>query len=152
MPEATKVEEMSGLVSVTGTYEHSVDAKGRLFLPAKLQKELGPVCYLTMGVDECLAIYPEESWKLFTEKFASLPMVQSRVMRPIFSNAVKCEPDSQGRISIPQRLRQYAGLSKDVVVIGVHNRAEIWDAAAWHENDEDMTPEKMKALMAQLDF
>jgi len=146
------VEEVSGLGSVTGTYEHSVDPKGRLFIPAKLREELGGVCYLTMGIDACLAIYPQESWNVFTEKFASLPMTQSRLMRPIFSNAVKCEPDSQGRILLPARLRNYAGLNKDVVIIGVHNRAEIWDADTWHASEEEMTPEKMAALMESLDF
>lgn len=138
--------------SVTGTYEHSLDPKGRLFIPAKLREELGPVCYLTLGLDKCLAIYPEESWKVFTEKFASLPMTQSRAMRPLFAKAAKCEPDSQGRVLIPQFLRAYAGLNKDVVIIGVHNRAEIWDADTWHAQEEEMTPEKLAALMEALEF
>ncbi len=138
--------------SVTGTYEHSIDTKGRLFVPAKLREELGPVCYLTLGLDCCLSIYPEESWNVFTEKFASLPITQSKTMRPLFANAAKCEPDSQGRILIPQFLRSYAKLDKDVVIIGVHNRAEIWDAAAWHAQEEEMTPEKLSALMAELEF
>lgn len=67
---------------MTGTYEHSIDAKGRLFIPAKLREELGVTFYLAMGVDECLAIYPQETWNRFTEKFASLPMSQSAAMRP----------------------------------------------------------------------
>ncbi|MBP1736614.1 MAG: Cell division protein MraZ [Oscillospiraceae bacterium] len=138
--------------SVTGTYEHTIDSKGRLFMPAKLREELGSVSYLTMGMDQCLAIYPEESWKLFTDKFSSLPISQSKVMRPLFANAVKLEPDSQGRVVLPQRLRTYAGLGKDVVIIGVHNRAEIWDAAAWYGQEEEMTPEKMTALMEALEF
>lgn len=136
--------------SVTGTYEHSIDAKGRLFIPAKLREELGGTFYLAMGVDTCLAIYPQESWDKFTEKFASLPVSQSRGMRSLFANAVKCAPDSQGRIVLPQRLRDYAALGKDVVIIGVHDRAEIWDAARWSETEEDMTPEKMAALMESL--
>lgn len=147
-----EVEEKDGMGSVTGTYEHSIDPKGRLFIPAKLREELGSVCYLTMGIDSCLAIYPQESWDIFTDKFASLPMTQSRLMRPIFSNAVKCEPDSQGRILLPARLRKYAGLNKNVVIIGVHNRAEIWDAETWRADEEEMTPEKMSALMKSLDF
>ena len=67
--------------SVTGTYEHSIDAKGRLFIPAKLREELGDTFYLAMGVDTCLAIYPQESWDRFTEKFASLPVSKSKDMR-----------------------------------------------------------------------
>ena len=147
-----KVEEANGVGSVTGTYEHSIDPKGRLFIPAKLREELGSTCYLTLGLDACLAIYPEESWKVFTEKFASLPMTQSRAMRPIFAKAAKCEPDSQGRIVIPQFLRQYAKLNKDVIIIGVHNRAEIWDADTWRAEEEEMTPEKLAALMETLEF
>ena len=77
-------------------------------------------------------------------------MSQSKAMRPLFANAAKCELDSQGRIVIPQKLRRYAGLDKDVVIIGVHNRAEIWSAARWNSEEEEMTPEKMAALMDSL--
>lgn len=87
---------------MTGTYEHSIDAKGRLFIPAKLREELGVTFYLAMGVDECLAIYPQETWNRFTEKFASLPMSQSAAMRPLFANASKCELDSQAASSSPR--------------------------------------------------
>ena len=138
---------------MTGTYEHSIDAKGRLFIPAKLREELGVTFYLAMGVDECLAIYPQETWNRFTEKFASLPMSQSAAMRPLFANASKCELDSQGRIVIPQKLRKYAGLEKDAVIIGVNDRAEIWSAETWNAREvEEMTPEKMKACLAALGF
>ena len=138
---------------MTDTYEHSIDAKGRLFIPAKLREELGVTFYLAMGVDECLAIYPQETWNRFTEKFASLPMSQSAAMRPLFANASKCELDSQGRIVIPQKLRKYAGLEKDAVIIGVNDRAEIWSAETWNaREEEEMTPEKMKACLAALGF
>ena len=138
---------------MTGTYDHSIDAKGRLFIPAKLREELGVTFYLAMGVDECLAIYPQETWNRFTEKFASLPMSQSAAMRPLFANASKCELDSQGRIVIPQKLRKYAGLEKDAVIIGVNDRAEIWSAETWNaREEEEMTPEKMKACLAALGF
>ena len=138
---------------MTGTYEHSIDAKGRLIIPAKLREELGVTFYLAMGVDECLAIYPQETWNRFTEKFASLPMSQSAAMRPLFANASKCELDSQGRIVIPQKLRKYAGLEKDAVIIGVNDRAEIWSAETWNaREEEEMTPEKMKACLAALGF
>ena len=113
---------------MTGTYEHSIDAKGRLFIPAKLREELGVTFYLAMGVDACLAIYPQAAWDRFREKFESLPMSQSKAMRPLFANAVKCEPDSQGR------------------------RAEIWSAEEWRAQEEEMTPEKMAACMAELGF
>lgn len=137
---------------MTGTYEHSIDAKGRLFIPAKLRAELGESFHLAMGVDACLAIYPQTTWDRFTEKFASLPMSQSKAMRPLFANAVKCELDSQGRIVVPQKLRTYANLQKDAVIIGVSDRAEIWAADAWSKEEEEMTPEKMAACLAQLGF
>ena len=146
----TTVEEGD---SLTGTYEHGIDAKGRLFIPAKLREELGTTFYLAMGVDACLAIYPLSTWERFTEKFASLPMSQSAAMRPLFANAAKCEPDTQGRIVIPQKLRQYAGLDKDAVIIGVNDRAEIWAADAWKaREEEEMTPEKMRACLEALGF
>lgn len=138
--------------SITGTFERSLDAKDRLMLPARLQDDLGAECYLTKGIDKCLALYPEASWQRFTEKFDTLPMSQARKMRTLFANALKCRPDSQGRITIPPQLQAYAGISKDVAVIGVHNRVEIWDAATWRESDEEMTPEKMAQLMEALDF
>ena len=138
---------------MTGTYEHSIDAKGRLFIPSKLREELGVSFYLAMGVDACLAIYPQETWNRFTEKFASLPMTQSKAMRTLFANATKCELDSQGRIVVPQKLRKYAALDKDVVIIGVNDRAEIWSAETWNaQEEEEMTPEKMSACMEALGF
>ena len=105
------------------------------------------------GASACLAIYPQSTWDKFTEKFASLPMTQSKVMRPLFANAVKCELDSQGRIVIPQKLRRYAQLEKDAVILGVNDRAEIWSADAWQaQEEEEMTPEKMSACMEALGF
>ena len=138
--------------SVTGTYEHSIDAKGRLFIPAKLREELGASFYLAMGVDTCLAVYPQESWDRFTEKFASLPVSKSKAMRSLFANAVKCVPDSQGRIILPQRLRKYADLGKDVVIIGVSNRAEIWNPAAYDEDIGDMSSDEVEAAFMELGF
>ena len=138
---------------MTGTYEHNIDAKGRLAIPSKLRDELGSTFYLAMGVDACLAVYPQSTWDRFTEKFASLPMSQSKKMRSLFANAARCELDSQGRIVVPAKLRKYAGLEKDAVIIGVNDRAEIWSADAWHaQEEEDMTPEKMAACMAELGF
>ena len=138
---------------MTGEYQHSLDSKGRLFMPAKLREELGVTFYLAMGVDACLAIYPQATWDRFTEKFASLPMSQSKAMRPLFANAAKCEPDAQGRIVLPQKLRAYAHLEKDVVVIGVSNRAEIWNAEKWAEIEaEELNPENLAAVMEELGF
>lgn len=153
MEQMTTKNHRSGGEDVTGTYEHSIDAKGRLFIPAKLREELGVSFYLAMGVDACLAIYPQSTWDRFTEKFASLPMSVSKSMRTLFANTAKCELDSQGRIVVPQKLRKYANLDKDVVIIGVSDRAEIWAAETWNaQEEEEMTPEKMSACMEALGF
>ena len=138
---------------MTGQYQHSIDAKGRLFIPAKLREELGETFYVTMGMDSCLSVYSDASWARFTEKFESLPYTKTKAMRPLFANAAKCELDAQGRILIPQKLREYAGLVKDVAVIGVSNRAEIWDAARWKKLDEDeLTSDKLAESMDELGF
>ena len=138
---------------MTGQYQHSIDAKGRLFIPAKLREELGETFYVTMGMDGCLSVYSDVSWAKFTEKFESLPYTKTKSMRALFANAAKCEPDSQGRILIPAKLRAYAALEKDVVVIGVSNRAEIWNAQRWQAvEDEELDPAKLFAAMEELDF
>ena len=138
---------------MSGQYQHTVDAKGRLFIPAKLREELGETFYVTMGMVGCLSFYSDESWAKFTEKFESLPYTRTKAMRPLFANAAKCEPDAQGRILLPAKLRAYAGLQKDVVVIGVSNRAEIWDAEKWYAVEAaELNPENMGAVMEELGF
>ena len=130
-----------GSAAVTGQYQHTIDAKGRLFIPAALRKELGQTFHITVGQDR------------FTEKFESLPYTKTKAMRPLFANAAKCEPDAQGRIVLPQKLRAYAHLEKDVVVIGVSNRAEIWNAEKWAEIEaEELNPENLAAVMEELGF
>ena len=139
--------------TLTGQYQHSIDAKGRVFIPAKLREELGETFYVTMGMDSCLSVYSDASWAKFTEKFESLPYTKTKAMRPLFANAAKCEPDSQGRILLPQKLRTYAGLDKDVVIIGVSNRAEIWNAERWAALEaEELNPENLAAAMEELGF
>ncbi|MBD9253835.1 division/cell wall cluster transcriptional repressor MraZ [bacterium] len=118
-----------------------------------LREELGDTFYVTMGMDSCLSIYSDASWARFAEKFESLPYTKTKAMRPLFANAAKCEPDAQGRIVLPQKLRAYAHLEKDVVVIGVSNRAEIWNAEKWAEIEaEELNPENLAAVMEELGF
>lgn len=138
---------------MTGQYQHSIDAKGRLFIPAKLREELGPTFYVTIaGTDPCLAVYSEEGWEKLTEKFDGLPYSKAKkAIRTLYSNAAKCEPDAQGRILLPQKLRAYAGLTKDVVVAGVSKRAEIWNADAWAKLEaEEMEADSLAAVMEEL--
>ena len=136
-----------------GKYDHSVDAKGRLFVPSKLREELGESFYVTLGLDHCLSVYTEAGWQAIVDKYNALPISQARKMRFLFANAAKCEPDAQGRILLPAKLRAYAGLQKDVVVIGVSNRAEIWDAEKWYAVEAaELNPENMGAVMEELGF
>lgn len=138
---------------MTGQYQHSIDAKGRLFIPAKLREELGETFYVTIaGTDPCLAVYSEEGWQKLTEKFDSLPYSKAKkAIRTLYSNAAKCEPDAQGRVLIPQKLRAYANLEKDVVVAGVSKRAEIWNAEAWAKLEaEEMEADSLAAVMEEL--
>ena len=122
---------------MTGQYGHNIDAKGRLFIPARLREELGQTFHVTVGLDHCLSIYSDESWATFTDKVRALPYSKAKALRPLFANAVDCEPDAQGRILIPTKLREYAGLQKEVVVIGSFDRAEIWNAERWAKEEWD---------------
>jgi len=137
---------------MTGTYRHTIDQKGRLFIPAKLREELGESFYVTKEVDNCLVAYPKQVWKEIEEKMAALPRSKARsLQRMIFGSAEKCELDSQGRILVPQTLREYAGLEKDVAIVGVSNRAEIWNAAKWDKiNEEEYTAESLEEAMELL--
>ncbi|MCR5825488.1 MAG: division/cell wall cluster transcriptional repressor MraZ [Oscillospiraceae bacterium] len=138
---------------MTGQYRQRIDAKGRLLVPAKLREELGETFYVTIGgTDLCLAAYTEAGWQKLTDQLDSMPYSKAKTaIRTIFSNAAKCEPDAQGRILLPQELRTYANLNRDVVVAGASKRAEIWDAEAWDKlNAEAMDPTNLAALMEEL--
>ena len=138
---------------MTGEYQHSLDNKSRLFIPAKLREELGEVFYITLSMDRCLCAYSAESWQIFSDKVGAMPYVKQRRMRPLFAHAAWCELDSQGRTIIPQNLRAYAGLTKNVTVVGCNNHAELWDSEAWKAVYEtESTPENIAAAMEELDF
>ena len=138
---------------MTGEYQHSLDAKGRLFIPARMREELGDVFYLTISPDKCLSAYNAEHWQNLCDKVSAMPFVKQRKMRPLFAHAARCELDSQGRALIPQNLREYAGLIKNVTVIGCNNHAELWDSEAWASVFAlETTPENIAAVMEELEF
>ena len=138
---------------MTGEYQHSLDNKGRLFIPAKLREELGEIFYMTVSMDRCLCVYSDESWRSFSEKVGAMPYIKQRRMRPLFAHAAKCELDSQGRTIIPLSLRSYANLTKNVTVVGCNNHAELWDSEEWKRVYEaESTPENIAAAMEELDF
>ena len=109
---------------MTGEYQHSLDSKGRLFMPAKLRDELGEVFFITISMDRCLCVYSGESWRVLAERVSAMPFVKQRRMRPLFAHAARCELDAQGRVLIPQNLRDYAGFTKSVTIVGCNNHAE----------------------------
>ena len=138
---------------MTGEYQHALDNKGRIFIPARLREELGQVFYVTLSPDRCLSAYNEENWALLTGKVNSMPYVMQRRMRPLFARAMRCEPDAQGRILLPLNLREWAGLEKNVTVVGCGNHAEFWDSERWAEVFEtETTPENISAVMEELAF
>ena len=138
---------------MTGEYQHNLDAKGRLSIPARLREELGEQFYVTLSIDRCLSAYSGESWRAFSEKVNAMPYVRQRKMRPLFAYAARCELDSQGRILLPQNLRDYAGLRKNVTVVGCNNHAEFWDSEDWEVfNRLETTPENIASVMEELEF
>jgi len=117
-----------------GQYEHTIDAKKRLALPAKFRGELGDKIIITRGIEGCLAVYTEVEWKIMSDKLATLTISQAEARsftRMILAGAMEVSLDKLGRILVPDYLKDYAGLKKNVVICGLSNRLEIWDAEKW---------------------
>ncbi len=115
-------------IGFMGRFNHSVDAKGRVILPAKFREKLGDEFVMTVGLDGCLFVYPNEQWEVFAEQLSNLPGTAEgrEFQRYFYENAVSCEIDKQGRVLIPAALRAAAGLTKDIVFIDMNKRIEIW--------------------------
>lgn len=123
-----------------GQFQHSLDPKGRLIIPAKFRELLGDTFILTKGLDRCLFVYPKDEWAVLEQKLKSLPFTQKDArafIRFFFSGAVEIEMDKQGRILIPPQLREHARIDRDLVIIGVSNRAEIWSAEEWEAYNKE---------------
>lgn len=119
-----------------GEYQHNIDDKGRIIVPAKFREGLGNSFILTRGLDQCIFAYPRSEWSHLEQKLKSLPFTKKDARaftRFFFSGACEVELDKQGRILLPQNLREYAGLKKECVVIGVSTRVEIWSKEIWEE-------------------
>ncbi len=117
-----------------GEYHHTVDEKGRLAMPSKFRGALATGVVVTRGLDRSLFVYPKAEWELVATKLAALPLGQADTRafaRLMLAGAMEVEFDGSGRINIPEYLRTYAGLTKDVVVAGLYNRLEVWDEATW---------------------
>jgi len=117
-----------------GEYKHSLDIKGRVAIPAKFREELNAGAIITRGLDKCLFIFGTKEWESLVQKLLSLPLAQSNsraFVRLMLAGASQVDFDNQGRILIPEYLRRYAGLKKQVVIAGLYSRMEIWDEENW---------------------
>lgn len=120
-----------------GEYSHSLDAKGRVTIPAKFREELGDTFVVTRSLDQCLTVYDMDAWEEFSRKLTELPYnspEQRKLVRFFLSGAAEVEPDKMGRILLPQSLRNFAGIDRDVVLVGSGARIEIWSKENWEEN------------------
>lgn len=138
--------------SLMGTYEHTMDAKGRMAFPTKLRERLGLSFIVTIGLDRCLYVFSEDEWENFTEKLKTLTGDKAKTAKLFIVRACPVEPDKQGRILIPQQLREYAGLDHEVTVLGVINRAEIWDSARFKDMSDSVTEDMLSDALADIAF
>lgn len=141
----------------TGEYQHTLDGKGRVIVPSRLRESLGDRFMITRGLDHCLFVYPNVEWVRMEQKMKQLPVTRrdSRAfMRLFFSGAMEVEADKQGRVLIPQNLREYAGIEKEVMFIGVSNRVEIWSEPAWKEyfGEADENYEELAEKLVDFDL
>ena len=136
-----------------GEYNHTVDAKGRLIVPSKFREQLGDEFVVTKGLDGCLFVYENTEWKALEEKLHALPLTNAnarKFSRFFLAGATTCEVDKQGRILLPAVLRDFAGIDKEAVLVGVGSRIEIWNREAWNQSntydDMEEIAENMEGL------
>lgn len=136
-----------------GEYNHTVDAKGRLIVPSKFREQLGEEFVVTKGLDGCLFVYENSEWKSLEEKLHALPLTNAnarKFSRFFLAGATTCEVDKQGRILLPGILREFAGIGKEAVLVGVGSRIEIWSKESWMSanvyDDMEEIAENMEGL------
>ncbi len=136
-----------------GQYNHTIDTKGRLIIPSKFRDLLGEEFVVTKGMDGCLFVYGNEDWAAFEQKLTSLPLINKearKFARFFLAGASQVEVDKQGRILIASNLREFAGLDKEVVLVGVGSRIEIWSLEKWEGMDFDDDMDDISATMESL--
>jgi len=135
-----------------GQYKYTIDTKKRLALPSKFRRELGRTVIITKGIDNCLVVYPEKEWKIMSDKLGKLPVSQAEARsfsRIMLGGAMELALDKLGRILVPDYLKSYASLKKDVVICGLSNRLEIWDNKRW-ENYRKRVERGVSGLASKL--
>ena len=138
-----------------GEFEHSLDEKGRLIMPSKLREDMGDKFVITKGLDGCLFGFSQNEWTNFEEKLKTLPLTNKNArdfVRFFLSGAIECEIDKQGRFLIASNLREYATMEKEVVIIGVGTRIEIWNKDKWktYNSDENISADEIAENMTML--
>ncbi|MBE5819793.1 MAG: division/cell wall cluster transcriptional repressor MraZ [Clostridia bacterium] len=138
-----------------GEYAHSIDTKGRLIMPAKLKEDIGEKFVITKGLDGCLFVYSQKEWKNFEEKLRAFPLTNKdarALMRFFLAGAMECEIDKQGRFLITSNLREFAGLEKEVIIVGVLNKIEIWSKDKWtaYTEKENLEADEIAEKMSNL--
>lgn len=138
-----------------GEYEHTLDTKGRIIIPSKFRETLGDNFVMTKGLDSCLFVYSKSEWLVLEDKLKTLPLTNKDArafIRFFFSGASECDIDKQGRVTIPSNLRKHSKLEKDIVVIGVSTRMEIWSKQEWdtYNEDENLSYDSIAEKMAEL--
>ena len=138
-----------------GEYEHSLDVKGRLILPAKIREDMGDKFIVTKGLDGCLFGFSQNEWTNFEEKLKTLPLTNKNArdfVRFFLSGATECEIDKQGRFLITSNLREYDTIEKDAIIIGVGTRIEIWNREKWksYNSDENISADEIAENMTML--
>lgn len=138
-----------------GEYEHTIDSKGRLILPAKIREDIGENFVITKGLDGCLFGFSKNEWNNFEEKLKTLPLTNKNArdfVRFFLSGAIEAEVDKQGRFLIPSNLREYASLDKEAVITGVGTRIEIWNKDKWkaYNSEENLSADQIAENMANL--
>lgn len=154
MVESGRNEE--GDTMFLGEYQHSLDAKGRLIIPAKFREQIGEKCVITLGLDGCMFLFSPDDWENLSKQVSELPLNRKDMRlfsRKFFASASELDFDKQGRIPLPQKLIQNLEFSKEVSIVGVANRVELWPTERWEkmsEEEEDSSYEQLAELIADM--
>ena len=138
-----------------GQYNHNIDKKGRMFVPAKFREELGEKFILCKGIEgkPCLCVYPLSEWQKLDEKIKSLPTIQAgKVIRFLYAGATEMECDAQGRMLVPQNLRDFASLEGDTAVLGMSTHLEVWNGEMYERENAEATPASIADILSGLNF